>query len=174
MAYGQILPDYIEKGLVLGYRCPGCGHTDEWFLIHSPQLKPTQDGNCVEIVYPVQCPCGRRGHISTTLPILLVGYLLARILLLESHKSRKQPKLCKPGRSRLLDKFIREFEQAMNHYAAVCSIAKNLQAEQEHPETPEAVEPTELDRMNFGFDDATWRAFLRRLGLDDDKDQDSK
>lgn len=170
MSYGQILPDYLESGLVVGYHCPGCGRMDGWFQLHFPRLALTSDGSCVRIVYPVQCSCGRRGHVSTTLPILLYGYLLARVQILEAGKSRKQPKQMKPARSQLLDKLIRDFETAIDHYASVRSAIEGSRPSEPHKNRPRSPsQPSELDRLSFGLDDDSWQDFLKRLGLDDDE-----
>jgi hypothetical protein len=174
MPYGQILPDYLESGLVVGYRCPGCGRMDGWFQLHVPQLTLSSDGSCVRIVYPVQCSCGRHGHVSTRLPILLYGYLLARVQILEARKSRKQPKQVKPARSQLLDKFIRDFESAIDHYASVRSTIEGTRPSEHHTNRPRSPnEPSELDRLSFGLDDDSWRDFLKRLGLSEDDQENA-
>lgn len=173
--YGQILPEHIEAGLVAGYHCPGCGRAEGWFQLHFPRLRLVNRGNCVEILYPVQCACGRRGHSCTTLPVLLNGYLLARIQMLESAKVKRQPKQTRPRRSEMLDRFIREFEAAMRDYASVSSAIEGCQPAQPPNERKRQFgEPTELDRLSFGFSDRTWQEFLRKMGLDNDQQQNDE
>jgi len=105
----------------------------------------------VEITYPARCPCGESTLVCIRWPILLFGYLLARLQVNEIHRKWTRSRASMVVSANCSD----VFEEMIRDYGKlVGTINASLTA------------PNEADRIAFELNEAEWDQFLHRLGLD--------
>jgi hypothetical protein len=146
-----VLPPDVVGHYLVGYQCRKCGGLDN-ARVGYPAINLTD--TTAEVLYPVFCECGRRGCVLIRMPVLLFGYLLARTHGLQSflRADRSQAKMfVSPGPSLMFERIVADFTAVAAAYRGGLGRV-----------------PSDLDRAKFGFSEAEWPDFLRRLGFGDD------
>lgn len=149
MAKQIILPSHIIGHFLPKTPCGACGRTGQSFEVHYPRIL-CQYSN-VEITYPVRCSCGKPTLVCIHWPILLFGYVLARLQVVEIHRkwTRSRASMAVSADcSAALEEMIRDYGKVVG------------------PINASLTEPNETDRIAFELNEAEWAQFLHRLGLD--------
>ena len=68
-----IVSDVLLRSILAGYHCPECNRQPELLKLMSQGFQLL--GDQFEVVFRVQCACGRRGNLKLILPYLLWGSL---------------------------------------------------------------------------------------------------
>lgn len=155
------MPEFLK-----GLECKKCHQRTQQVRVLFPDVQ--REKNVVRLRYPIICQCGGRGSFKVELPVLFFGFILARVVLLETFRRRHQGEVdITPGDSRLFRDYVADFEQALVEFAEK---ALGLPCD----DVAEAIGGpglTDMDRVRMGMSVQEWKEFLRRLGHDGGADQ---
>ena len=154
MANGLLLPDYIACDFLVGARCKDCDNSDQTWTLLPPLVM--LDGAQVEVIFPIRCPCGGSGSVGRRMPLLQFGYVVGKVAIMAAQRKHRRSKATmevRAHRSELLSTLSCQYTELISEIGA------NM-----------LLEPSEHDRIKFGWAEEEWTDFLKRL-LGDDGDR---
>jgi len=163
----MILPNFIVSHFIPPKACQECGRSDLSFAVLAPRFR--WRGDWIELIYPLRCPCGGTGQIPIRLPTLLFGYILANVAIIDAAKMQRSKAMMAVSasmKSDVLEVIVRRFSELMR-FCTCCHQIPGASCSRIDGFGGQSID--EMERLKFGFDEASWKQFLRRLGLDDDE-----
>jgi len=165
-----VFPEWLLCEFLVAWECTGCGGSGKQVELKYPSIARKRDA--VRLCFPVICGCGRLGGLRVELPILLFGYMLGRIALIESEgRRRKSAMSVSPKRSDLFIRFMRDFETDLLGFAAVTGLREPSETSGNKARRSRPDEPRDWERFGFGLTEQEWETFLRRLGFGEEEDE---
>jgi len=104
--------------------------------------------------------------------VLLFGYILASVALVDAQKRRrsKARMTISPCRSDILVDIFRKFDRLMESPSAAAFRSPAMQGDARS--VVDGNDASETNHIKFGLSKTEWRKFLRRLGLNQPGDSD--
>jgi len=166
----HLFPDFMLSEFRSGVVCDKCSQSGQMLTFHVPEIK--RKGVFVEIWYRYKCTCGWGSALRVELPLLLFGYVLARLAMIDTFRRRlsKSTVPVLDGRCKQFFDFVRDFENLFEEYSKIHTaglLPPDKRGDELAKATPNS--PTELDRLRFNLQDEDWREFLRRMGFGADE-----
>lgn len=162
-----VLPTYVLQHLAKEWRCGGCGERGVVRLVY-PLV--TEEQGTVRLAFPWRCGCGQFGCLSIQMPILLFGYLLARVFLLETSR-RRRPKtetVVLPRESRCFLSFAQGYAETISRYINGSVHEESIDADVSNFGCLKGLSrPNALERLFFLMPRPEWDAFMKRLGFEE-------
>lgn len=149
MATRLIFPNWLIAHFAARFTCSKCGHSDGTMTVHYPFI--TRRGDQVELRFPTRCACGQAGSFRVRLPLLLFGFLLAWLVLIDADQRARNSVATLPvlaHKSPLFRRLVGEYMQLISRLPAGAP-----------------AEPSAADQVALELGDDEWAQFLKRMGF---------
>lgn len=169
-----LLSHYCISAWLVKWECRHCKRRADRVRVHAPEIE--RDGNTIKLAYPVNCPCGGRSSFRVELPILLLGVILVRILLIEKWSHRRGNIDITPGGqlAESYHRFVQDFELAVVEFAEQALGFPRDESKSKNVDGDRWAGLGDPERVKFGMSVQEWQAFLHRLGVDEPPTQEGQ
>jgi len=157
MARSAFFSDDLMTDLLAGRRCPKCEVPDMPLIVFDPEV--VECNNMIELKFRTMCGCGSRATMSLTLPVLMLGLVLARDALRRMAARPDTPyvpQMIQPKPSGLFRELIRGYTDLIRALPGG------------------SLAPTPADQAALEMNEPEWRDFLHRMELGPDDSQPAK
>lgn len=146
------LPFFVIDHFFQPKPCAKCKKIPTSVMAGYPTM--TMAGDLVHIRYPSRCPCGGVQSICFKMPMLLLGYIMAKFTILESEKRARRSS----ATMRVCQKPCPWLATITQDFEAILARYKEM--------LPGGT--THVDQFALPMSGPEYAAFLRRCGLDED------
>lgn len=148
MARNAFFTDELMADLLAGRRCPTCEATDLPLIVLDPEI--AEQNNMIELKFRTMCGCGSRATMTLTLPVLMLGLVLARDALRRitaRPKAPHVPQMIQPKASGLFRELIKGYTDLVRALPGG------------------TLTPTAADQAALEMTEGEWRQFVERMEL---------
>lgn len=174
MERGHLFAKFFEGQLLSVANCLQCRKRPDRPEVDPPVLTPIDEGRAVHVHYNLKCTCGKRIGVGFDIPILLLGFLMVRDLLLSYKRQRRSCKAITLHEPKHLLEILSDFNKQISQYPAVHAFTRTFGALYPLGSVGEAPAGlTDHDRVGFGFNAEEWEQFVKRLEGGNSHEQES-